>query len=93
MAFETCANSGAHFPATEAWENRWGGMLATLYPALAELTTRVRLPSCGYVFPATEIRYLSVLSSRRRKILVLALVDGIALGAVSLLFIDLPFSR
>jgi DNA-directed RNA polymerase subunit RPC12/RpoP len=92
MAFETCANCGAHFPATEAWENR-GGMLAFLYPAIADLSTRVRCPSCGHVFPATEIRYLGVLSPRGMKILVLALVGGIALGAVYLLFIDPLFSR
>ena len=67
--------------------------MAFLYPTPADLDTRVRCPSCGYIFPATEIRYLGVLTPKQMKILVFSLMAATSIGAVYWVFIDPLFSR
>jgi ribosomal protein S27AE len=56
MNDETCPKCGAHFPAERAWANRSVAALVVA-PALQDLDTRVKCPSCGSVFPAVEFRF------------------------------------
>jgi uncharacterized protein (UPF0212 family) len=61
MTDEQCPKCGSHFPANRVWASRTvlGLMIA---PALQDLDTRVKCPSCGAVFEATAFRFFGVVT-------------------------------
>lgn len=61
MTDEQCPKCGSNFPANRAWVSRTvlGLMIA---PALQDLDTRVKCPSCGAVFQATAFRFFGVVT-------------------------------
>jgi len=85
MNDERCPKCGSSFPANRAWAKRSVSMLL-LAPALQDLNTKVRCPSCGHIFEAEEFRFLGVLSSRAFKYVVAALLLVLACASVYFLF-------
>ena len=61
MNDERCPKCGSLFPARGAWAPRSQALLL-LSPALADLDTRVRCPTCGLIFRAVEYRFFGLLS-------------------------------
>jgi len=89
MDDEQCPSCGAAFPADRAWANRSAKALF-LAPALQDLDTRVRCPSCGVVFQARAFRFFGFVSPRTMKIVVGLFAALILVGAIYLLIIQSP---
>lgn len=89
MNDEQCPRCTAVFPAERAWAHRSVKALL-IAPALQDLDTRVRCPSCQHVFQAQEFRFFGFVSPRIMKAAVgLFFVLGLA-AAFYLLVIDAP---
>ena len=89
MEDEQCSKCGSVFPANRAWANRtMTGLL--LWPALQDLDTRVKCPTCGDVFPATGFRFFGFVTPKamRRGLGVFCLV--FLWFFVYFLFLDAP---
>ena len=89
MDDEECPKCGAVFPADRAWANRSLAMLL-FAPALQDLDTRVRCPSCGTVFQASGFRFFGFIPPRIMKIMLGLFAAALLVGAVYFLFIDVP---
>jgi hypothetical protein len=57
-------------------------------PALQDLDTRVRCPSCGLVFQASEFRFFGFVPPQTMKLSVAAFVLTLVLASVYLLFMS-----
>jgi len=81
MADQECPKCGARFAVADAWAK---GALSLLSagPAVRDMATQVRCPTCGHVFADSEVRYLHS-SGAKALIVVLALMAaGILIWAV-----------
>ena len=89
MDDERCPSCGSVFPADRAWANRTSA-LRVLYPAFADLNTRVRCPNCGTVFDATQFRFFGFVPPRVMKIGVVLFISIMLIAAVYFVFVDAP---
>jgi uncharacterized C2H2 Zn-finger protein len=89
MDNEQCPKCGAVFPANRAWAKRTVTMLM-LAPALQDLDTRVRCPSCGNVFDASAYRFFGFVTPRAMRMGIVVFVALFVVAGVYFLFIDAP---
>jgi uncharacterized C2H2 Zn-finger protein len=89
MDDEHCPKCNAVFPANRAWAKRTVTMLVVA-PALQDLDTRVRCPTCGYVFQATSYRFFGFVSPGSFKVFVGLLFAAAVVAAIYIGFIGSP---
>jgi uncharacterized C2H2 Zn-finger protein len=58
MAHQTCPRCGARFPDDHGWAKTAISLLVAA-PAVRDMATQVRCPTCQYVFAEGEVRYLN----------------------------------
>ena len=89
MEDEQCPKCGSMFPANRAWASRTMTSLV-IAPALQDLDTRVKWPSCGQVFPATAFRFFGFVTPRAMRHGLGVFFVAFIVCFVYFLFVDAP---